>query len=86
MSTLRHSCQRFKHLMPNGTLQDLQATKCKKIRLFLCLINQAQRHEDVWGSGGIATSLTPALDGGEYTNVASPLGKQPPATTVWETE
>jgi hypothetical protein len=72
--------------MPNGTLQDLQETKCKKIRLFLCLINQAPRHEDVWGSGGIVISLTSALDGGKYTNVASLVGKQPPATTEWETK
>jgi hypothetical protein len=27
--------------------------KLKKLKLSLCLINQALRHEDVWGSGGI---------------------------------
>jgi hypothetical protein len=25
-----------------------------KVKLSLCLINEALRHEDIWGSGGIA--------------------------------
>jgi hypothetical protein len=33
----------------------------------LCLINEAARHEDVWGSVGIDPPfLTSALDGGEW--------------------
>jgi hypothetical protein len=36
--------------------------------LFLCLISQALRHEDIWGSGGIVPPfLTLALDGGEWS-------------------
>jgi hypothetical protein len=36
--------------------------------LLLYLINSAPRHEDIWGSGGIAPPLmTSALDGGEWT-------------------
>jgi hypothetical protein len=53
---------------------------CKvKVKLSLCLtkyhaittypvLNQAPRHEDVWGSAGIAAHiLTLALDGGEWS-------------------
>jgi hypothetical protein len=42
---------------------------CKKeVKLSLCLINYASRHEDVLGSGGIApTFLTLAIDGGEWS-------------------
>jgi hypothetical protein len=37
-----------------------------KVKLSLCLINYASRHEDVWGSGGKAPPfLTSALDGVE---------------------
>jgi hypothetical protein len=39
-----------------------------KIKIFLCLINEAQGHKDVWGSGGVvAPFLTWALDGGEWS-------------------
>jgi hypothetical protein len=39
-----------------------------KVKLSLCLISYALRHEDVWGSGGIALPfLTSALDGGEWS-------------------
>jgi hypothetical protein len=38
-----------------------------KINLFLCLINEAPRNEDVWGSEIIATPLsTSTLDGGKW--------------------
>jgi hypothetical protein len=41
---------------------------CKKVKLSLCLINYASRHEDVLGSGGIAPSfLTSAIDGGDWS-------------------
>jgi hypothetical protein len=37
-------------------------------KLCLCLINEASRHKDVWGSEGIAPPfLTSALDGGEWS-------------------
>jgi hypothetical protein len=39
----------------------------EEAKLSLCLINQAPRHDDVPGSGGIAPSfLTSALDGDEW--------------------
>jgi hypothetical protein len=39
-----------------------------KVKLSLCLINKAPRHEDVWGSGGIAPLFwTLALYGGEWS-------------------
>jgi hypothetical protein len=39
-----------------------------KVKLFLCLISQAVCHEDIWGSGGVASPfLTPALDGSEWS-------------------
>jgi hypothetical protein len=45
-----------------------------KIKLSLCLINQAPRHENICGIGGIAPSfLTSALDGDEWS--ASCLGR-----------
>jgi hypothetical protein len=38
----------------------------KQVKLSLCFINEAPRHEDVWGSGGLAPPfLTLGLDGGE---------------------
>jgi hypothetical protein len=40
-----------------------------KVKLFLCLINYAPSHEEVWRSGGIAPPLlTSALDGGEWSD------------------
>jgi hypothetical protein len=45
----------------------LSAYKVKRAKLSLCLINYTPRHEDVWGSGGIAPPfLTSELDGGEW--------------------
>jgi hypothetical protein len=42
----------------------LKIYKKVKLKLSLCLINYALRHENVWGSGGIApVFLTSALDG-----------------------
>jgi hypothetical protein len=39
-----------------------------KVKLSLCLISLALCHEDIWGSGGIATPfLTSALVGGEWS-------------------
>jgi hypothetical protein len=39
-----------------------------KVKLSLCLVNSAQRHEDVWKSGGIVQPfLTLALDGSEWS-------------------
>jgi hypothetical protein len=39
-----------------------------KVNLSLCLINKAERHGDVWDSGGIAPPfLTSVLDGGEWS-------------------
>jgi hypothetical protein len=39
-----------------------------KVKSSLCLINCGLRHEDGWGSGGIALRyLTSALDGGEWS-------------------
>jgi hypothetical protein len=39
-----------------------------KVKLFLCLINHALCHGDIWGSGGIAPPfLTSTLDGGEWS-------------------
>jgi hypothetical protein len=38
-----------------------------KVKLSSCLINQATRHEDVWGSGGISPFLTRELDEGEWS-------------------
>jgi hypothetical protein len=35
------------------------------IKLPLCLIDSAPRHEDIWGSGGIAPTLTSELKGDE---------------------
>jgi hypothetical protein len=41
----------------------------EKVKLYLCLMNHALRHKDVWGSGGIAPPfLTSALDGGELSS------------------
>jgi hypothetical protein len=34
-----------------------------KLKIFLCLINQAQGHEDVWGSGSVAAPF----HGGEWS-------------------
>jgi hypothetical protein len=52
----------------------------KKINLSLCLINGAARHEDVWGSRGIAPPfLTSALNGSEWSvSRPGPRGKSPP--------
>jgi hypothetical protein len=49
------------------TLPSLLPAKVKlKVKLSPCLINKAPRHEDKWGSGGIASSfLTSTLDGRE---------------------
>jgi hypothetical protein len=42
--------------------------KYREKLLSLCLINQAPRHEDIWGSGGIAPPyFTSILDGGEWS-------------------
>jgi hypothetical protein len=39
-----------------------------QVKLSMCFINYAPRHEDVWGSGGIAQKfLTSALDGGQWS-------------------
>jgi hypothetical protein len=39
-----------------------------KVKLSLCLFNEAWCYEDMWGSGGIApTCLTLVLDGGEWS-------------------
>jgi hypothetical protein len=39
-----------------------------EVKLSPWLINYAPRHEDVWGSGVIATSfVTSTLDGGEWS-------------------
>jgi hypothetical protein len=39
----------------------------RKVKLSLCLVNLTTRHEDVWGSGGIAPPfLALWLDGGEW--------------------
>jgi hypothetical protein len=47
-----------------------------KIKASLCLINQAPRYEDVWGSGGIDPPLLIwALDGGKWS--ASRPGRFP---------
>jgi hypothetical protein len=58
--------------------------KFKKVKLTLCSINCASRHEDVSGIGGIALSyLTSALDGVEWSDSRpAPLapGKEPPGT------
>jgi hypothetical protein len=48
------------------------------------VLNQAPRHKDVWGSGGIAPPLlTSALDGGEWS-ASRPgrfiPGERPPGT------
>jgi hypothetical protein len=52
----------FHRLIPSGFAQ----TQCR-INVKLSL-QYAVRHEDVWGSGGIAPSfLTSALDGGEWS-------------------
>jgi hypothetical protein len=41
---------------------------CVKVKLSLCLINEALCYEHIWGSGGIAPHfLTSALDGGELS-------------------
>jgi hypothetical protein len=41
--------------------------KHPKVKLFLCLINYARRHDEVWGSGGrVPLFLTSVLDGGEW--------------------
>jgi hypothetical protein len=57
-------------------------TTVKKVKLSLCLINQAPRHENVWGNGGIAPPFpTSALDGGEWPSFTPrplyPRGKSP---------
>jgi hypothetical protein len=54
----------------------------KKVKFSLCLIILALCHEDVWGSGGIASPfLTSALYGGEWSSSLlrrfTP-GKEPP--------
>jgi hypothetical protein len=39
-----------------------------KFKMFLGLINEAPRHEDIWGNVGITPPLwTSALDGGELS-------------------
>jgi hypothetical protein len=58
-------CERIRersHLRRAGN--EVVMTDCKgKMNLFLCLINYALRHEDVWGSGWIAPPfLTSELD------------------------
>jgi hypothetical protein len=51
------------------------------MKLTLCLINQAPRHEIIWRSGGIAAPvLTSALDEGEGQLLATEVlhpGKEP---------
>jgi hypothetical protein len=38
-----------------------------KVKFFLCLINYAPNHEDIWGNGSIIPSfLTYVLDGGAW--------------------
>jgi hypothetical protein len=52
-----------------------------KVKLPLCFIILALRHEGVWGSEGIALFyLTSALDGGELS--ASRLGRFTPGERV----
>jgi hypothetical protein len=47
------------------------------VKLSLRLINEAPRHEDVWGNGGITSLfLTSALDGGEWS-ASHPLSLYP---------
>jgi hypothetical protein len=47
---------------------DYSSTQGKNEKLSLCLISQALCHEDIWGSGGIASPfLTSPLDGGEWS-------------------
>jgi hypothetical protein len=42
--------------------------KKKRVKLFLCSVNKALRHEAVWGSGGTASPfLTVSLDGGAWS-------------------
>jgi hypothetical protein len=38
-----------------------------KVKLSLCLIKYAPRHEDVWRSGDIVLPFFSALDGGEWS-------------------
>jgi hypothetical protein len=46
--------------------------KDRDVKLSLCLINYAQRYEDVWWSGGIAPPfLTLDLDGGQLNTPAA---------------
>jgi hypothetical protein len=48
----------YHHNQPTPTI------KGEKVKLLLCLISYALRHEDMWGSGGTAPPfLTQALDG-----------------------
>jgi hypothetical protein len=53
-----------------------------KVKLSLCLINEASHHEDMPGNRGIAASfLTSALDGSEWSASQSTRitpGKEPP--------
>jgi hypothetical protein len=54
----------------------------RKVKLSLCLINQALCHEEIWGSGGIAQPfLTMALEGVEWAASRPcrfpPQGKSP---------
>jgi hypothetical protein len=67
---------RVKHYYkPRNRETDIQVPVVSEVKVKLppCLINYAQCHEGVWGSGCIAPPfLTSALDGGEW--LASRLG------------
>jgi hypothetical protein len=40
----------------------------QKVNLYLCIVNQVLYHEDIWGSGDIATFfMASALVGGEWS-------------------
>jgi hypothetical protein len=55
-----------------------------KVKLSVCLINEAPHHEDTWGSGGTAPSFfMSALNGGEQSasNLSHfTLGERAPGT------
>jgi hypothetical protein len=54
--------------LPPNTYSCLHCVKDKKVKLSLCLINEALCHEGVRGSGRMARPfLTSALDGGEWS-------------------
>jgi hypothetical protein len=52
---LKHATDR----LISGTVTQVRL----KVKLSLCLINETARHEDVWGSRGIAPFFISVLDG-----------------------